>query len=202
MLCFVGSKAPFFFFFSTPCVFFQARCRQRRGLPPRRACQGLPPLLSDAEDASRALLSGVREVRNTRELACTSSWLFQNFALFFIVLDEGVDFGWRGLLQVYLGWPCSVLCACLFLHYRASVATWCCVPFVCSLLCLLGSWRPDSFMASVALQSTGCCYGVRWVFCTSWHIETKCRRLGILCFVINCRCLEGGSVVTWGPCTS
>ena len=47
-------------FFSTLCV-FQATYRQRRGLPPRRVCQGLPPFLSDVEDASRALPSGVRE---------------------------------------------------------------------------------------------------------------------------------------------
>ena len=45
------------------------------------------------------------------------------------------------------------------------------------------------------------------------HFVTNCdnvsrigRRLrhdvGTLCFVMNCRCLEGGSVVTWGLCAS
>ena len=59
---FFGCKRAVFFFFPTLCVFVRARCKQRRGLlPPRRVCQELPPFLSDVEDASRALLSGVRE---------------------------------------------------------------------------------------------------------------------------------------------
>ena len=63
-------------------------------------------------------------VRHTRELACTSSWLFQCFALFFIVLDEGAD-----LIDVAL----SRLCTCLCLSFRVCRRSGC-VPLVCPLV--------------------------------------------------------------------
>ena len=122
-------------------------CRPQRGLPPRRVCRGLPPFLSDAEDASRALLSGVREA-HTRELVCTSSWFFQCCVRFFTVLDEGVDLFGVSYCRFILVGP-AVFCAHVSVCLLASVAVLFVFHSCVRCLWLLGSKRRDGFVACV-----------------------------------------------------
>ena len=64
-------------------------------------------------------------VWHTPDLACTSSWLFLCFALFFIVLDGGVDLVGVALSRFISVGP-AVFCAHVSFCLLASVATWLC----------------------------------------------------------------------------
>ena len=206
MLLFFGCKRAVGF--STLCIFF----RQGAG---SGAVFHLVVSARDFRGSYRMLQMPVAPccpeyVRHTRELACTSSWLFHCFALFFIVLAEGVDLVGVAFSRFISVGP-AVFCALVSFCPLASVAPGC-VPFVCPLVGFCNLARGS------LLPLVGSCLCCRFAdgrtILSLQAFFSQCLQHVLESISLTLRDgIEDGFVVTWGchasrcmfdlvPCTS